>query len=60
MKKIKENLINFWQDHYEDIVMVAIVFLLTSLAFGAGVIFGARFYENAQININCPGEFWKK
>jgi len=58
--RVKQKINEFWQDHYEDIIMAVIVFLLTSLAFGAGVIFGARFYEDAQININCPEAFWKK
>ncbi|MEW5805709.1 MAG: hypothetical protein AB1721_03250 [Patescibacteria group bacterium] len=59
IKEIQDKLKDFWADHYEDIVSGIIVFLLVALAFGAGVFLGSRFYQDSEININCPSQFWE-
>ncbi|KKU09928.1 MAG: hypothetical protein UX61_C0024G0009 [Parcubacteria group bacterium GW2011_GWA2_46_7] len=57
---VKKIMGNFWVEHYEDVVLGAIVFLIVGAAFGIGFIVGGRFYEQAAININCPESFWKQ
>lgn len=47
-------------EHYEDIILAVIVFLLIAAAFGVGFAVGGRFYEQAAITINCPESFWRK
>lgn len=54
--KIKD----FFIDNYDELVSGVIVFLLVALAFGLGVFYGGRFYEDSQININCPPQFWEE
>ncbi len=51
---------DFWADNYDEIVSGIIVFLLVALAFGLGAFYGGRFYEDSQININCPASFWEE
>jgi len=34
--------------------------LLVSGAFAVGVILGAKLFEDSQITINCPPNFWEK
>jgi hypothetical protein len=60
MRKIKQIIGNFWMEHYEDIILAVIVFLLIAAAFGVGFAVGGRFYEQAAITINCPESFWRK
>ena len=60
IKEFGERARGFWLDHYEDIVLGGIVFLLTALAFGLGYWYGTRSYQDAQISINCPSSFWKQ
>ncbi len=51
---------DFWADNYDEIVSGIIVFLLVALAFGLGAFYGGKFYEDSQININCPPSFWEE
>lgn len=51
---------DFWTDNYDEVISGIIVFLLVALAFGLGVFYGGRFYEDSQININCPASFWEE
>jgi len=60
VKNLKPKLKDFWDDNYDEIVSGVIVFLLVALAFGLGVFYGGRFYEDSQININCPPSFWEE
>jgi len=50
----------WWADHRDDAISAAIVFLLVSGAFAVGVILGAKLFEDSQITINCPPNFWEK
>jgi predicted negative regulator of RcsB-dependent stress response len=58
--KFSQKIKDFWRDNYEDIISGIIVFLLVSFAFGLGVFLGSKFYEDSQININCPPQFWEE
>ncbi|HCI05632.1 MAG: hypothetical protein UX26_C0022G0013 [Parcubacteria group bacterium GW2011_GWC1_45_9] len=60
IKKLKVKLKDFWTDNYDEIISGIIVFLLVAAGFGLGVFYGAKFYEDSQININCPASFWEE
>ncbi len=60
IKDFKVKVKDFWADNYDEIVSGVVVFLLVALAFGLGVFYGGRFYEDSQININCPASFWEE
>ena len=60
VKDFRDRLKDFWADNYDEIISGIIVFLLVALAFGFGVFYGGRFYEDSQININCPPSFWEE
>lgn len=59
-KEFKDKLKDFFTDNYDEIISGIVVFLLVSLAFGLGVFFGGKFYEESGININCPPSFWEE
>lgn len=59
-KDFKVGFNDFWADNYDEIVSGTIVFLLVALAFGLGVFYGGKFYEDSQVKVNCPASFWQE